>query len=75
MHKPEKFPVWYFRYTTLEYHTVQSAVGNGYKLTRALQGYLAERAPLVGGGADSAPLPNSRTGSRSETGEAAIESS
>ena len=41
-------------------------------LTRAPLGYSAERAPL--GGADSAPLPNSRTNRRSEAGEAAIES-
>ena len=44
------------------------------KLTRAPLGYSAERAPLGGGGADSAPLPNSRTNRRSEAGEAAIES-
>ena len=31
-------------------------------------------APRWGGGADSAPLPNSRTNRRSEAGEAAIES-
>ena len=43
-------------------------------LTRAPLGYSAERAPLGGGGADSAPLPNSRTNRRSEAGEAAIES-
>ena len=43
-------------------------------LTRAPLGYSAERAPLEGGGADSAPLPNSRTNRRSEAGEAAIES-
>ena len=44
------------------------------ELTRAPLGYSAERAPLGGGGADSAPLPNSRTNRRSEAGEAAIES-
>ena len=45
-------------------------------LTRAPLGYFAKRAPL--GGADSTPpppVPNPRTGDRSEVGEAAIESS
>ena len=55
MHKPENVSRVVFSVTTLEYHTVQSAVANGYKLTRALLGYLAERAPLWGAGADSAP--------------------
>ena len=67
--------MWYFRNTTLEYHTVPSAVANGYKLTRTLLGYLVERAPLGGGQILPPPLPNSRMGSRTETGEAAIESS
>ena len=42
-------------------------------LTRAPLGYSAERAPL--GGADSAPLPNSRTDGRRKTGKTANESS
>ena len=37
-----------------------------YLLTHAPLGYLTERAPL--GGADSAPLPNSRALGRSEVG-------
>ena len=49
-------------------------VKTSHALTLAPLGYLDARAPL-GGGADSAPPPpTSRTGSRCETGEAAIES-
>ena len=39
------------------------------KISRAPLGYLAERAPLRGGGFRS-PLPNSGTRGRSEVGEA-----
>ena len=63
------------------YHTEipHSAVGGcqWLEVTRALLGYLAERTPLWGGGQilSLPPPPDSRTGSRSETGEARIESS